>query len=129
MPDVGQEWDEQSEYEIKTARYLLKGELYLYALFCGHQSVEKALKGVIARITLKLPPRYHNLKPLAEAAQLSLDEEQILFLSELSGYYLKTRYPNLEANAPATRPATRETVEDVLGKTEAFLEWLRSRRT
>jgi len=95
---------------------MFKAERYLYVLFCCQQAVEKALKTVIVMRTGELPPRVHNLLRLAEAAGIEFDQEQIHFLTKLSGYYIQSRYPEEIKAGGAT--ITQELAQEVLGKTE-----------
>jgi HEPN domain-containing protein len=104
-------WAEQSRYDLDTARAMQRSGRYLYVLFCCQQSAEKALKAVISEKTEQFPPRIHNLARLCELAGMALDPKKAEFLSELSAYYIQTRYP--------------EDI-DALARTEEIVEWLLS---
>jgi HEPN domain-containing protein len=71
---------------------------------------------VIVRKTGEMPPRIHNLLRLAETAGIESDPEQIHLLTRLSGYYIKSRYPEeIRATGAAI---TQELAREVLGRTE-----------
>lgn len=122
MTDASQSWDEQSRYDLDTARAMLASNRYLYVLFCCQQAVEKALKSVIVRYTGKLPPRIHNLVQLAEETGIELKIEQRRFVGELSAYYIQSRYP--EEIKVLGSSISHENAEEILKKTEEFIQWL-----
>jgi len=87
MDDLTRKWAEQAQYDLDTADAMFKAGRYVYVLFCCQQAVEKALKAVIVKKTGEMPPRIHNLLRLAETAGIESGQEQIHFLTKLSGYY------------------------------------------
>lgn len=93
-------------------------------LFCCQQAVEKALKAVIVRKMGELPPRIHNLLRLAETAGIESNENQIDLFTKLSGYYIKSRYP--EEIRVAGAAITQELAREVLGRTEQTVKWVLS---
>ena len=44
MTTIPEQWAERANYDLDTARAMLKSERYIYVLFCCQQAVEKALK-------------------------------------------------------------------------------------
>lgn len=78
------------------------------------------MKAVIVKKTGELPPRIHNLLRLAEVAEIESDLEKIHFLTRLSGYYIKSRYPEEIRAAGAT--ITQELAREVLGETERMVK-------
>jgi len=69
-------WIERAEYDLETAKAMRQTGRYLYVGFMCQQTVEKALKAVIAKQGV-FPPKVHDLVRLAELAGLSdlLSEE------------------------------------------------------
>ena len=122
MTELEQIWADQARYDLDTARAMLDSNRYLYVLFCCQQAVEKALKSRIVGRTGELPPRIHNLLKLVETVGIELQADHVLFLGELSMYYIKTRYPEEIRALGAT--VTCEIATDVLGKTEEIIQWL-----
>jgi len=121
---IPQRWAEQARYDLDTARAMLDSGRYLYVLFCCQQAVEKMVKGVIANRTGEFPPRLHNLVKLAQHAQIEVDQAQVMFMRDLSRYYVETRYP--DQIAELSRGMTGEKAAAVLNQTEAMLRWLSS---
>jgi HEPN domain-containing protein len=124
MDDTSGQWAERARYDLDTANAMFRAGRYLYVLFCCQQAVEKALKAVIVKRTGTLPPRIHNLSRLAEVAEIESDHEQSQFLSELSAYYIQSRYP--EEIAAAGSMITEELAGKVFGKTEQTITWVLS---
>jgi HEPN domain-containing protein len=119
------QWMHQSEYDLETAKAMLRTERYLYVLFCCQQALEKALKAVIsAKGPDSFPPKIHQLSRLAELAEVDLSVEQSRFLREVSSFYLPSRYP--EDVRMLSLTTSRKRSEDVLTKVEAMVEWLKS---
>lgn len=124
MDDLSRQWAERAQYDLDTADAMFKAGRHLYVLFCCQQAVEKALKAVIVKKTGELPPRIHNLLRLAEAAGIESGEGQIDLLTRLSGYYVKSCYP--EEIRVESAAITQELAREVLGKTEQTVEWVLS---
>jgi len=103
---------------------MLKSGRYLYVLFCCQQVIEKTLKAVIVDKTAEFPPRIHNLPRLSEVAEIAVDEAQMDFLTELSAYYIQTRYP--EEIASLGEKVTKKIAAETLRQTEETSEWLLS---
>jgi len=113
---------DQALYDLETARAMLDGGRYVYVVFRCQQAVEKALKALMIHNTDTLPPRIHNLPRLAEAAGVGLGPEELDFISRLSVYYVRTRYP--EENEELTKTTTRERAAEALASTERVTKWL-----
>jgi len=126
MTSASQQWIEQAQYDLETAKAMQASGRYLYVLFCCQQAVEKSLKALIVERTGQFPPRIHNLPRLAEAGKLELDESRMDFLAELSTYYVQTRYP--EEIRSLTDSLTREKTEQTLRMSEKMVTWLLSMR-
>ncbi len=86
-------WIKLSDYDLETAKAMLRAGKYLYVLFCCQQAVEKRLKAVVISITGEFPPKTHDLIRLIELAKIGLTDRQRLFLRKLTVYYIETRYP------------------------------------
>ncbi len=122
MREATRKWVEQARYDLETARAMLAAERYLYVLFCCQQAMEKALKALILERSGEFPPRIHSLPRLAQSCGLSLEEEVVEFLAELSAFYIQTRYPEEIESLGAG--IAREKAEAALGKTEETMQWL-----
>lgn len=125
MKVVTKQWIGHAEYDLETARAMLETKRYRYVVFCCQQSLEKALKALIAEETEQMPPRIHNLRRLAQTLHLDVDGQTDSFFGYLSQYYIDSRYdahPNEICSAVSPEKA-RETVQ----QTEGLLKWLLSR--
>jgi HEPN domain-containing protein len=126
MTQERKRWSDLARYDLDTARAMHESGRYLYVLFCCQQAVEKALKGLIAERTGKMPPRVHQLARLAEAAKLECGEERLQFFRKLSSYYIQTRYPEEMMSMAGT--VSSQLSDSTLSTTEEVLAWLHSIR-
>lgn len=122
-------WLDLANYDIDTARGMLKIKKYLYVGFMCHQAIEKALKAVIARDCDEgeIPPKIHNLLKLAEKAKLlvAMSEEQKDIIRQLNPLNLEARYPEYKAQISASM--TDERCKEVIKETEGLLCWIKQR--
>ena len=87
-------WLRNSEEDIKVAENLFKLKHYSQSLFFCHLSLEKLLKAIIIKNTKNYPPYIHDLRRLAEMANISLDIEKKKFLDQISTFNIAGRYAN-----------------------------------
>jgi HEPN domain-containing protein len=119
------QWFWYSDYEMTCARDSLEKGRLLYVYFHCQQALEKRLKGMYARATLKTPPYTHGLMPLAKLCGLELSPEQRDLMVALTALYSEVRYPGAqppEAHSP-------EFAAETLALTEETLLWLDHHRT
>jgi len=93
MQKAVQEWLETSEYDLETAKAMLKTERYLYVAFMCQQAIEKILKAIYVQGKNELPPRTHNLLYLIDVLQIDTEDPDKNLFSQLNQFYLETRYP------------------------------------
>ena len=124
MNDKSKHWLSLSEYDIETAHAMLETKRYLYVGFMCHQTIEKALKAVIASSNV-MPPRIHGLKVLAEQSNIykDMDDDQKNFLDILSPLNVATRYS--DDKAKLTSVLTPVKCKDILDETEELLCWIK----
>jgi len=116
-------WLGTSEYDFDTAKDMLMSGRYVYVVFMCHLSTEKLLKGAVVEFTeIEVPPRIHDLKRLAEIANLEVTDAQNTFLNRLTDQQQKTRYP--EDIVEFGKHYTKEYAQEVLKKVEEFRKWL-----
>ena len=123
MTTIPEQWAERANYDLDTARAMLKSERYIYVLFCCQQAVEKMLKAVIASMG-ETPPRLHNLIRLVEHAKLETEKDRLSYLGVLSSYYIQTRYPE-DTEKLSTRTSAA-LAQETLDRTEEIVKWLSS---
>jgi len=127
MNERAEYWFELAEYDLESARVMHKGKRYLYVGFMCHQTIEKALKAVIARDCAdgEIPPKIHDLSKLAIRAKLmdAMSEEQQDFMEELNPLHVKARYPEYKEKIAKT--LTSDTCKRIIAETEEQLCWIK----
>lgn len=89
-----QEWLDQADYDLQTAKALFKSRRYIYFVYMCHLALEKTLKAIVSEATGEQPPRIHNLIQLVTLGSPPLSEVQIEFLAEINTANIAARYPN-----------------------------------
>ncbi|MCL2806757.1 MAG: HEPN domain-containing protein [Coriobacteriia bacterium] len=127
MSDHSEYWFELADYDIETAKAMLNSKRYLYVGFMCHQTIEKALKAVIARSCEEgeMPPKVHDLSRLAVRAGIidTMSEEQQDFIEELNPLNIQARYPAYKDQIYKT--LTQEKCQVLLDSTEELLCWIK----
>ena len=125
MLDKVQYWLELCDDNLITAKWLLQGKRYLDMAFFCHQITEKALKAVVASVTAETPPKTHDLHKLAKLGNMNeqLNDEQRVFLDDISKYQIEARYP--ETKERIAKTLTDEKCKQILEETEEFLCWIK----
>jgi HEPN domain-containing protein len=92
-PPAVQIWMDRVDYDLETARAMLKAGRYVYVVFMCQQAVEKTVKAILAFQGKEIKP-IHHISRLAEFAGIlhEFDQETLTFIENLSGYYLNARY-------------------------------------
>ncbi|MCL2416342.1 MAG: HEPN domain-containing protein [Bacteroidales bacterium] len=85
-------WINSSDKDFATMNDMYKTKHYDWALFMGHLCLEKLLKAVYIKNTNENPPLIHDLRRLAEKANLTLTEEQQIRLDSISRFNIRARY-------------------------------------
>ena len=120
-------WLDIADYDFETARAMLNSQRFLNVGFMCHQTIEKALKAVIARdcVGEETPPKIHNLQKLAERAKLftKMSEEQKNVLRKLNPLNLEARYPDYKQRIAAN--FENSVCQRLINETEALLCWIK----
>jgi HEPN domain-containing protein len=108
-------WLEKANEDARVVRLLLSSSLVSPAAFHVQQATEKALKALLAAAAQDIR-RIHDIAALAELARrhwpdLVCDPFPLVTVNE---WYIKTRYPGIEDEAPAMRE-----IEEALAIVEA----------
>jgi len=95
-------WITDSDDSLKVARDNLRLDNYHVTAFYLHSAVEKALKAAMIALRRKAPLKTHNLKRLYSevADRISLTEEQVDFLGELTPASQISRYVDVALGIP-----------------------------
>jgi len=88
------EWFHQADYDMRSAQLMFDNRRYIHAVFFCHLSIEKALKGLLAKTSDDVPPKTHNLIFLIEKSGLTLPVDMFDFMFLLNGVSVPTRYPD-----------------------------------
>jgi HEPN domain-containing protein len=127
MKDKTEYWLQLADYDIETAKVMLKGRRFLYVGFMCHQVIEKAFKAVISRDCKEgeIPPKIHDLSKLAIRAKLFylMSEEQQNFIEDLNPLNVEARYPEYKDEIAAG--LTNEICVELLMGTEELLSWIK----
>lgn len=116
-------WLSQAKEDFKTARIMLFTRRWKYSIFMCQQSIEKFLKAIYMTKNENFPPRIHNLFRLAELIDKKLFPDEFLeFFSELSLFYLSSRYP--EDINKMEEINNKEAARKIFKKTEDVFKWL-----
>jgi len=117
-------WVDLAEYDLETAKAMLKTERYLYVGFMCHQVIEKILKGFYWKTMKEEPPYIHNLSVLSRKTELydMLSEEQKDFLDYLEPLNIRGRYPRDKSEIIMF--LTDEKSKNLITKTEDIYKWI-----
>jgi len=116
-------WIAGADYDLETAKHMLKTKRYIYVVFMCHLSLEKILKAHVELEENKFPPKIHDLETLAERIQLILPNPLNKIILELNKASVPTRYP--EDLQRSLADFTKEYCTRILKETEETLQWLK----
>jgi len=116
-------WIALTNYDIETARHMLRSGRYLYVIFLCHLSLEKILKAHIAETTQSVPIKTHDLIYLVKTSGLELSEDTLDFIGKINTASIPTRYPDDLQRSLKEYPKT--VAEDYLSQTEEIVQWLK----
>ena len=118
-------WIEMAEYDLETARVMLKGKRFLYVGFMCHQVIEKSLKGFYVFEKKDNPPYTHNLSYLVDQSGISdkMTEEQKNFIDLLEPLNIEARYPTHKERL--MRSLNDERCKEIIQKTEGLYQWIK----
>ena len=68
MKEETKNWLDMVEYDLTTAKQMLKTGRFVYVIFMCHLAIEKALKAIVCEQTNKVPPKTHDLIYLIRSA-------------------------------------------------------------
>jgi HEPN domain-containing protein len=87
-------WLKASDYDWMVANHLYEKKDYPYALFFGHLTIEKLLKGLYIKEYNKTPPYSHRLVSLLEKLNLDVNEKNLQYFEIITDFNLEARYPD-----------------------------------
>lgn len=116
-------WIALADYDIETARHMLKTGRYLYVVFLCHLSLEKILKAHVAEVTQNLPIKTHDLIYLVKTSALQIPDKFLDFIGKINTASIPTRYPDDLQKSLKEYP--KSVVKNYLTQTEEIIEWLK----
>jgi len=116
-----QEWFEQAEYDLGTAKVMFKTGRYIYTVFMYHLCIEKALKGLYAKKFEKNPPKVHDLIYLIKEIGLEIPLTHQDFLKVLNELSMPTRYP--DDLRRILKEYDKGRTKSILNQTEGLFLW------
>ncbi|MBV6341600.1 HEPN domain-containing protein [Candidatus Magnetobacterium casense] len=122
IEDKIQYWIKSASYDWTVARHLFEKGDYPYALFFGHLTIEKILKGIYISKFDKTPPFTHRLIHLTEAINLELSRDKMELLEIITDFNLEARYPNEKFSF--YKKCTLEFATKYMDEIEELREWL-----
>lgn len=123
LPDI-QYWLNGSKEDFQVAKSLFKLGHYSHCLFFCHLSIEKLLKAIVAKETKNYPPYTHDLRKLAEIADLDLDLKQEKALEIISIFNIVGRYADTKLKF-YQKYNKKDYAQKYLKTTEELLLWLK----
>lgn len=120
-------WIEIGEYDLETARTMLRTGRLLYVGFMCQQSIEKMLKAYHWKAHGTEPPFLHNLSKLSDQSGLAdqMDAEQRELLDRIDPMYIQSRYPDERRELAAG--LTKEGCSRMLSGTEELTAWIKTK--
>jgi HEPN domain-containing protein len=122
MIDIGKQivhWRNSAEEDWSVAQDLVSRSKIRHGLFFAHLTLEKTIKAHVCKATGELASKIHNLVRLSQIAGLTLSEEQIDLLAEVSEFNIEGRYPEM-----LLPPPSREEADGYMIKIEEMLRCL-----
>lgn len=95
--EIGRKWLKQAQHDLLIAERNIEIEGYDVASFLVHQSVEKLLKSIFAARDMIIPRSHHILEL---ARELSLSDDILSQITDLSSDYTVSRYPDVMNQVP-----------------------------
>ncbi len=93
MKEETKNWLDMVDYDLITAKQMLKTSRYVYVIFMCHLAIEKVLKAIVCEETNKVPPKTHDLIYLINLGKTKLSGDLLDFVGIINNAGIVTRYP------------------------------------
>jgi len=117
-------WIAGADYDLETAKHMLKTKRYIYVVFMCHLSLEKMIKAHVELKEDKFPPKIHDLVKLSIRAKLDIPDDLNDVIVDLNKESIPTRYP--EDLQRSLAQYTQKYCSTLVRQTEATLQWLKN---
>ncbi|MCL5422230.1 MAG: HEPN domain-containing protein [Nitrospirae bacterium] len=118
-------WTEGAKYDLSVANAMLRAKKYPYALFMGHLALEKLLKALVVKRTMKHAPFTHSLPYLAEKSGVRFPEHVQIRLREFMEFHFEGRYP--DAHKAFYKKCTRDFTSKNLKAVKEVFKWIKDK--
>lgn len=123
MRSDSKNWIALADYDLETARYMLKTGRNLYVVFLCHLALEKVLKALVTETTQTIPFKTHDLILLVKKGGLDIPQEYLEFIGKINSASIPTRYPEDLERALKVYP--KSIVRAYLNRTAEIIKWLK----
>ena len=120
-----QYWFEGAEYDMDVAEAMYEKGKYPYALFMGHLALEKLLKALVVKTTLKHAPYTHSLPLLIDKSGIQIPRETIKSLARFMEFHFEARYPDEQKSF--YEKCTKEFTAKKLQEMKEVFIWLKEK--
>jgi len=86
-------WLDMAEYDLATAKQMLKTGRFVYVIFMCHLAIEKTMKAIVCEEINKVPPKTHDLIYLIFLGEIELSAGLLDFVGAINNAGVVTRYP------------------------------------
>ncbi len=121
-------WIDIADYDLETAKAMLKSKRFLYVGFMCHQATEKMLKAYFTKVKEETPPFTHNLKSLANKSGVYnlFSENQKDLIDELIPLNIEARYPTYKEKL--LKSLDREKCNLLIIQTIKLCNWIKNKQ-
>lgn len=127
MEDQVKYWIELSDYDLETAKAMLKTDRYLYVGFMCHQTLEKIFKAFYTKIKNETAPFSHSLSYLAKKGGFyeQFDEIQKNFIDQIEPLNIEARYPSHKERL--MKSLNKDKCKEIITGTKQIQEWIKTK--
>lgn len=123
MREETKNWLDMVEYDLTTAKQMLKTGRFVYVIFMCHLAIEKALKAIVCEETNKVPPKTHDLIYLINLGKVVLPGDLLDFVGVINNAGIVTRYPEDLSKLILSYP--KEITREYLDKTSEVIKCMK----
>lgn len=118
-------WIESSDRDYESMKKNFEIKQFTWALFIGHLTIEKLLKGLYAKNNVDSPYtiKSHNLLSLAQKCNIELTDEQVEKLKIITQFNISTRYEDYKNEFYDI--CTEEYATEQINNIEEVRKWLK----
>ena len=123
--DLMEYWINSSDKDYEAMKKNFEIKQYTWALFIGHLTIEKLLKGLYAKNNTDNPYtiKSHNLLALAQKCNIELTDEQVQKLKMITQFNISARYEDYKNEF--YNLCTEEYTAEQISNIEEVRTWLK----